>query len=109
MPILDVSVFSFIILLYAVSSLPVGKAPTRKKSPSPKGHIDPRDKLKYYCKATGKGNPTFNSERMKGSRKFEGKAYIPKTCGWISGDPKITKAEAEIDAAAKLVAKLNIP
>ena len=69
-----------------------------------------KDKVRWYCTVTKKKvEPTFISERIKGaSRKYIGKAYIPQTCGWITGDPKRTKGEAEEDAAAKLAAKLNI-
>lgn len=67
-----------------------------------------REKLEWYCNVTGKGKPTISCNKLEKSRRYQGKAYIPHTCGWVIGDEKRTKKETEDDAASKLVAKLNI-
>lgn len=68
-----------------------------------------KERLEKFCEKSGKARPVFKSEKVSaGSRKFIGKVYIQQTCGWTSGEPKNTKAEAEEDAAAKLVSKLGL-
>ncbi len=102
--------------MYTVRSLPpvIKLVPTKKKSPKgasiavTASSRKSRDKLEWYSNVMGKKKPTITSEKAVPTRKYVGKAYIPQTCGWIIGDIKNTKAEAEDDAAAKLVAKLNI-
>ena len=122
MPTLVQNVIVIYRLPTAVQSLPPGTSSTAAKKKAASESVSGqsiskgasaatpfKDKLKWYCSVTKKNDPTVMSEKVKGtSRKYVGKAYIPQTCGWITGDPKKTKGEAEEDAAAKLVARLKI-
>ena len=62
--------------------------------------------LSFYCKREEKPPPTYEHRKANGSH--IARVYVAKTFGWICSDSKLTKAEAEEDAAAKLIKKLHL-
>ncbi len=105
----------------ASSKSPVGCGGSREVTSSPKPtkkrastakflpHLSgdtPKEKLESYCDQVGKPSPKYSYSRMS-ARSFEGTAYVAQTCGWVAGEKRSTKAEAEEEAAAKLLEKLG--
>lgn len=70
------------------------------------GAGSPKEQLEKYCKDQGKPKPHFDVERVNG--RYRATVYVAKTCGWLTGDFKRTKWEAEMNAAKQLLQKLEL-
>lgn len=66
-----------------------------------------RQRLESYCVQESKPRPHFGVERLTNGR-FKATVYVAKAFGRITGDEKMSKGDAEVDAAAKYLEKLKL-
>lgn len=67
-----------------------------------------KQKVAIFCEENDKPEAKYRCNRPPGTKQFVADVYVAKTCGWVSGDPKPLRRQAEEDAAAKLLQRLNI-
>ena len=67
-------------------------------------------KLVLFCEENDKPEAKYRCNHLPGlgTKQFVADVYVAKTCGWVTGDPKPMRRQAEEDAAAKLLQRLNI-